>query len=149
MTDAGNGFPLEAGGGREQRPRGGKDDALETAVPETGEQVAIENSGGTAAAGGPGVHILLLAVIEQKAAVLEPLPHVDAVPHKELPDDIVAQSPQVAGEDQVVIRGLCSRVPEEGSQGVVGRRGRSQGCTMWKMFSVKFNAYSSPEARRF
>ena len=27
--------------------------------------------------------------------------------------------------------------------------GRSQGCTMWKMFSVKFNAYSSPEARRF
>ena len=95
------------------------------------------------------MHILGLAVVEQQSAVLEVLPHIDAVPGEEVPDDGVAQFPQVAGDDQIVVFGCCLRVPEKGRQGVVGGGGRSQGCTMWKMFSVKFNAYSSPEARRF
>ena len=149
MADAGDGLPLEAGCGGQQRPGGGEDDALPPPGPQAGEQVAVEHRGGAAAAGGSGVHILGLAVVEQQSAVLEILPQVDAVPGEEVPDDGVAQLPQVAGDHQVVVLGLRPGVPEEGRQGVVGGGGRSQGCTMWKMFSVKFNAYSSPEARRF
>ena len=149
MADAGNGLPLKAGGGGQQRSGGGEDDALPTPGPQAGEQVAVEHRGGAAAAGGPSVHILGLAVVEQQTAVLKVFAQVDAVPGEKVPDDGVAQLPQVAGDHQVVVPGFRPGVPEEGGEGIVGGRGRSQGCTMWKMFSVKFNAYSSPEARRF
>ena len=149
MADAGDGLPLKAGGGRQQRPGGGEDDALPPPGPQAGEQVAVEHRGGAAAAGGPSVHILGLAVVEQQTAVLKVFAQVDAVPGEKVPDDGVTQLPQVAGDDQIVVLGLGPRVPEEGSQTIISCRGRSQGCTMWKMFSVKFNAYSSPEARRF
>ena len=95
------------------------------------------------------MHVLPVAVVEQQAAVLKALPQLHAVPGEEVPDDGVAQLAQVAGDNEVVVPGGGLRVPEEGGQGVIGGGGRSQGCTMWKMFSVKFNAYSSPEARRF
>ena len=95
------------------------------------------------------MHVLVLPVVEQHAAVLEILPQIDAVLFEKVPDDGVAQLSQVAGDDEVVVRRLRAGLPEEGGEGIIGRRGRSQGCTMWKMFSVKFNAYSSPEARRF
>ena len=149
VADAGDGLPLEAGGGGQQRPGGGEDDALPPPGPQAGEQVAVEHRGGAAAAGGDGVHVLGLAVVEQQAAVLEVLPQVHAVPGEEIPDDGVAQLPQVAGDDEAVVLRRCPGVPEKGGEGIVGGGGRSQGCTMWKMFSVKFNAYSSPEARRF
>ena len=149
MADAGDGLPLKAGGGRQQRPGGGEDDALPPPGPQAGEQVAVEHRGGAAAAGGACVHVLPLPVVQQQSAVLEVLPHIDAVPGEEVPDDGMAQLPQVSGDDQIVVLGPGAGVPEEGGQSVVSCRGRSQGCTMWKMFSVKFNAYSSPEARRF
>ena len=149
VADAGNGFPLKAGGGGQQRPGGSKEDAPPFSGPQAGEEVAVEHRGGAAAAGGSGVHVLGLAVVEQQSAVLEVLPQVDAVPGEEVPDDGVAQLPQVAGDDEAVVLRRCPGVPEKGGEGIVGGGGRSQGCTMWKMFSVKFNAYSSPEARRF
>ena len=149
VADAGDGLALKAGRGREQRPRGGKDDALPLPRPQPGEEVAVEHRRRAAAAGGSGVHVLPVAVVEQQAAVLKALPQLHAVPGEEVPDDGVAQLAQVAGDNEVVVPGGGLRVPEEGGQGVIGGGGRSQGCTMWKMFSVKFNAYSSPEARRF
>ena len=149
MADAGNGLPLKAGGGGQQRSGGGEDDALPTPGPQAGEEVAVEHRGGAAAAGGSGVHILGLAVVEQQPAVLEVFAQVHAVPGEKVPDDGVAQLPQVAGDDEAVVLRRCPGVPEKGGEGIVGGGGRSQGCTMWKMFSVKFNAYSSPEARRF
>ena len=125
MADAGDGLPLKAGGGRQQRPGGGEDDALPPPGPQAGEEVAVEHRGGAAAAGGSGVHVLGLAVVEQQAAVLKILAQVHAVPGEEVPDDGVAQLPQVAGDHQVVVPGLRLRVPEEGGQGVVGGGGRS------------------------
>ena len=69
------------------------------------------------------MHILGLAVVEQQSAVLEILPQVYAVPGEKVPDDGVAQFPQVAGDDQIVVFGCCLRVPEKGRQGVVGGGG--------------------------
>ena len=114
MADAGNGLPLEAGGGGQQRPGGGEEDALPFSRPHPGEQIAVEHRGGAAAAGGAGVHVLGLAVVEQQAAVLEVLPQVHAVPGEEIPDDGVAQLPQVAGDDEVEVFRLRPGVPEEG-----------------------------------
>ena len=149
VADAGDRLPLKAGGGGQQRPGGGEDDALPPPGPQAGEEVAVEHRGGAAAAGGSGVHVLGLAVVEQQAAVLKVFTQIDAVPGEEVPYDGVAQLSQITGDDQVVVLGLGLRVPEKGGEGIVSGGGRSQGCTMWKMFSVKFNAYSSPEARRF
>ena len=114
VADAGDGLPLKAGGGGQQRSGGGEDDALPTPGPQAGEQVAVEHRGGAAAAGGSGVHILGLAVVEQQSAVLEILTQVDAVPGEKVPDDGVAQLPQVAGDDEVEVFRLRPGVPEEG-----------------------------------
>ena len=149
MADARDGFPLEAGGGGQQGAGGGEYHSLPAPGPHAGENVPVEDGGGAAAAGGPGVHVLVLPVVQQHAAVEVVAGEVQAVPAEEVQDDGVAQLSQVAGEDQVVVPGGGVGLPEQGGEGLVGRRGRSQGCTMWKMFSVKFNAYSSPEARRF
>lgn len=149
MADAGDGLSLTGGDGGEQRPGGGEEEPLPPARPHPGEQIAVEHRRRAAAAGGPGVHVLPLAVVEQQAAVVKVGAHVHAVPGEEVPDDGVAQLAQVPGDDQVEVPGAGAGVTEEGGEGVVGGGGRSQGCTMWKMFSVKFNAYSSPEARRF
>ena len=149
MADAGNGLPLEGRGGRQQGAGRGKDDLLPLPPAHLRQQIPVQHGGGAAAAGGTGVHVLLVPVVQKQAAVLEVLPQLNAVLGEKVPDDGVAQLAQVTGDDQVVVVGLCVGVPEEGGERIVGRRGRSQGCTMWKMFSVKFNAYSSPEARRF
>ena len=149
MTDAGDGFPLEAGGRGQQGTGGSEENAVPAAPAHLRQQVSAQHGGGPAAAGGACVHVLPLPVVQQQSAVLEVLPHIDAVPGEEVPDDGMAQLPQVSGDDQIVVLGPGAGVPEEGGQSVVSCRGRSQGCTMWKMFSVKFYAYSSPEARRF
>lgn len=149
MANAGNGLPLEAGGGGEQGPGRGEDNAFEAALPETGEKVAVEDACRAAAAAAACVHVLLFPVIEQKTAVLEILSRPKAALFQQVPEDGVAQGAQVPGEHQVVVGGGGLGVLKEGGEGVKGGGGRSQGCTMWKMFSVKFNAYSSPEARRF
>ena len=69
------------------------------------------------------MHVLPLAVVEQKAAVLEVSAHVNAVPGEEVPDDGVAQLAQVPGDDQVEVPGAGAGVTEEGGEGVVGGGG--------------------------
>ena len=114
MTDAGDGFPLEAGGGGQQGAGGGEEDAVPAAPAHLCQQVSVQHGGGAAAAGGACVHVLPLPVVQQQAAVLEVVSQVDAVPGEEVPDDGVAQLSQVSGDDQVVVLGLGPRVPEEG-----------------------------------
>ena len=149
MADAGDGLPLERGGGGEQGAGGRKKHPPPFPIPQARQHIAVQHGGGAAAAGGAGVHILALPVVQQQSAVLVALARVKAVLPEKIQHDVVAQFPQVTGENEVVILWSSLRVPEKGGEGVVGGGGRSQGCTMWKMFSVKFNAYSSPEARRF
>ena len=149
VADAWHRLPLERGGGGEQGPGGSEENPPPLARPQARQHIAVQHGGGAAAAGGAGVHVLLFPVVQQQAAVLVAVCQVDAVPPEKVPDDVVAQLAQVSGEDEVIVLRAGLRVPEKGGEGVVGGGGRSQGCTMWKMFSVKFNAYSSPEARRF
>lgn len=123
MADGGDGLPLARRGGGEQRPGGGEENGLPLALPHLAQEIAVEHGGRAAAAGGSGVHILVLPVIQQQAAVLELGAHVHTVPLEEVPDDGVAQLSQVTGEDQVEVRGLVPGVPKEGGKGVVGCRG--------------------------
>lgn len=148
MADAGDALPLKRAGGTEQRPGGREYDPLPPPLPQTAQQKAVQHRRRAAAAAAPGVHILCLPVIEQQPAV-RVVCQLHALPAEQLHHDVVAHRPQVAGEDQVIVPGCGVRLPEQRLQRVAGGGGRSQGCTMWKMFSVKFNAYSSPEARRF
>ena len=113
------------------------------------QQIAGEDCGGTAAAGAAAVDILLFRVEDHHTAVIVVGTQVHAVPGEQVDQQFLAQNTQIPGDDQVVIVRTVACVPEVGRQSVIGGGGRSQGCTMWKMFSVKFNAYSSPEARRF
>ena len=69
------------------------------------------------------MHILSVPVVEQQPAVLEIVPQLHAVPGEEVPDDAVAQLPQVAGDDEIVVPGAGFGVPEEGGEGVVGGGG--------------------------
>ena len=149
MADAGDGLPLKAGGGGEQCPGGGEEHLPPLPLPEPRQDIAVQHRRRAAAAAASRMHVLSLPVIEQEAAVLVVPGEVQPVPPEEVQHDAVAQGSQVPGEDQVIVPGGGAAVSEESGEGVVGGGGRSQGCTMWKMFSVKFNAYSSPEARRF
>ena len=149
MTDAGDAFSLEGGGGREQRAGGGEDDAVPFPLAHAPQQISVENGRAAAAAGGSAVHILLLEVIEKKPTVRIALAERHAVAREEVLDNVVPELAQIAGDDQVIILRLRLRIAKQRAERIVGGGGRSQGCTMWKMFSVKFNAYSSPEARRF
>ena len=123
MADAGNGFPLKAGGGGEQRPGGGEQDAAPAALLQAGEQIPAEYRRGAAAAGAAGVHILPLPVVEQQPAVLIVSGHVHAVPPEQVDHDLVAQFSQVPGENGVVIRRAGLGVGEEGPEGIVGGGG--------------------------
>ena len=86
MADGGDGLPLARRGGGEQRPGGGEENGLPLALPHLAQEIAVEHGGRAAAAGGSGVHILVLPVIQQQAAVLELGAHVHTVPLEEVPD---------------------------------------------------------------
>ena len=116
MADGGDGLSLKAGGRGQQGPGGGEDNFLPLPLPHPGEEIAVQYRGGAAAAGAAGVHVLLLPVVEEEAAVLEVFPHVNAVPGEEVPDDGVAQLPQVSGGHQVIVLGLGFGILEEGGE---------------------------------
>lgn len=148
MADGRDALPLERGGGGEQGAGAAEEQAPPAALLHTVEQKAGEHRGGAAAARAAAVDVLRLGV-EDEAATVVVVGQIHAVLLEEVQDDLSAQAAQIAGDDQIIKRRRAAGVGEVGGQALVGRRGRSQGCTMWKMFSVKFNAYSSPEARRF
>lgn len=132
---------MEGSGGAEQ-------DVLPTAPFHLMEQIAGEHGGAAAAARPAAVDVLLLQIEDETAAV-GVVGHLEALLAQQLQQQLAAQLAQITGDNQVVAAGGAAGVFEVGGNGIRRRRGRSQGCTMWKMFSVKFNAYSSPEARRF
>lgn len=63
--------------------------------------------------------ILLLPVEQQQAAVVV-VGQLHAVLGEEIGDDLVAQLPQVAGDDEVVVVGGEAGVLKMGFQGVIG-----------------------------
>lgn len=148
MADAGDALALLGGGGGEQGAGAAEKKVFPPALGHPVQQVAGQHHGGAAAARAAAVDVLPLQIEDHGAAVVQ-IFQVHAVPVEEVQYDLLSQLAQIAGDDEIVIGWLPARVGEVGAEGVVGRWGRSQGCTMWKMFSVKFNAYSSPEARRF
>ena len=57
------------------------------------------------AAAAAHVHILPLQIVEQQPAVLVVLRHVHAVARKEVRDDLVPELAEIAGDDEIVVRG--------------------------------------------
>ena len=131
-----------------ERPGGAKEDVAPPPLPHAVEQIPGEHRGTAAAARPAAVDVLALGVKNHGAAV-GVVAQLDPVPAQQLQQQLAAQQPQIPGYNQVIVAGGPAGVLQMGGNGVVCGGGRSQGCTMWKMFSVKFNAYSSPEARRF
>jgi len=123
VADAGDGFPLEAGGGGQQRPGGGEYHPLPFAAPHPGEEIAVEDGGGAAAAGAPGVHILALPVVEEHPAVHIVAGEVQPVPAEEVQDHGVAQLAKVAGDYKVVVPRRGVGLVKKGGEGFVGGGG--------------------------
>lgn len=69
--------------------------------------------------------VLLLPVEQQQAAVVV-VGQLYAVLGEEVGDDLVAQLPQIAGDDEVVVVGGESGILKVGFQGVIGGGGRGQ-----------------------
>ena len=72
------------------------------------------------------MHILLLPVIEQQAAVGVAPAQVDSVLPKKIGNDVPAQLPQIPGEDQVIVLGGGVGLPKHRREGVIGRRRHSR-----------------------
>ena len=51
------------------------------------------------------MHILPLQIVEQQPAVLVVLRHVHAVARKEVRDNLVPEPAEIAGDDEIVVRG--------------------------------------------
>ena len=64
------------------------------------------------------MHVLLIQVVQQHAAVLIVPGQVHALPAQQIRDDGMAQDPQVAGDDQVIVPGAGFRLPEQGGHAV-------------------------------
>lgn len=85
------------------------------------EQVSGEHRGGTATAGRPAVNVLSLQVKEHHAAVTVVPPQINAVGGEQVDDDLHAQFPQVAGNDQVIEGGGTVGILKVLGDGVIGR----------------------------
>ena len=133
MADAGDGFPLKTGDGREQCAGGRKESSLPFFLSEFREKVSVENGGAAAAAGGTGVHILLLQIVKQQTAVLIDVTHVDSVPGEQFFRNGVSQFAKISGEDQIIVPGRGSGVFEICRDGFMSGRGKSQGYTIKKI----------------
>ena len=105
MAHARDALALHGGGRREQRARRREDDPVPLALAHPAQKVAVEHGGGAAAAAAAHVHILPLQIVEQQPAVLVVLRHVHAVARKEVRDDLVPEPAEIAGDDEIVVRG--------------------------------------------
>ena len=123
MTDCGDGLPLLGGGGGEQRAGAAEEDIFPAALPHSVEQQPGEHHRRAPAPGSPTVYVLLLQIVNEHTAVSQ-ISQVHAVLVEEIKDDFPAQLAQVAGDNQVVIRGLAAGVLKVGLYGGVGGGGR-------------------------
>ena len=127
MGDAGDGFALLAAGHAHQRARGHKDDALEIALLEGGQKAGAQHRGAASAAAASGMRILPLAVVNHQAAIaMEALVQRHALLAHKLQQQITPHLPQIAGDDEVVVRGLSMGIRQQGQQSVRRCRGRCQ-----------------------
>ena len=136
MADAGNGFSLKTGDGREQCSGRCKENPIPRFLSKLREKISVENGGAAAAAGSAGMHILLLQIIEEQTAVLIGVTQVDSVPREQLFRNGVSQFSEISGEDQIIVPGRGPGVLEIGGDGFISGRGTSQGCTIKKFQAV-------------
>ena len=133
MADAGNGFSLKTGDGREQCSGRCKENPIPRFLSKLREKISVENGGAAAAAGSAGMHILLLQIIEEQTAVLIGVTQVDSVPREQLFRNGVSQFSEISGEDQIIVPGRGPGVLEIGGDGFISGRGACQGCTIKKI----------------
>lgn len=119
MADAGDTLPLLGGSGGEKGSGAAEQNALPTAAGHSVEEHPGQHHGGTAAARAAAVDILPLQVVDQGAAVSQVF-QVHPVPVEPVGHNVPAKLAQIAGDDQVVVRGLAARVLEVGSDCGVG-----------------------------
>lgn len=68
------------------------------------------------------VDVLGLGVVDEHAAVLQ-IFEFNAVPVEEIQQDLLAQAAQIAGDNQIIVRGPAACVPKMGLNGVIGGGG--------------------------
>ena len=113
MADGRDALPLERGGGGEQGAGAAEEQAPPAALLHTVEQKAGEHRGGAAAARAAAVDVLGLGVVDEHAAVLQ-IFEFNAVPVEEIQQNLLAQAAQIAGDNQIIVRGPAACVPKMG-----------------------------------
>ena len=119
MADGRDALPLERGGGGEQGAGAAEEQAPPAALLHTVEQKAGEHRGGAAAARAAAVDVLGLGVVDEHAAVLQ-IFEFNAVPVEEIQQNLLAQAAQIAGDNQIIVRGPAACVPKMGLNGIIG-----------------------------
>ena len=129
MRNPRDALSLLGGGGGEQGAGAAEEDAFPPAVPHAVEQQPAQHSSRAAAARAATVDVLAVQVVDQGAAVRQ-VGELKPLLVQQLRQKLVTQLAQIAGNHQIVVRGLAAGVPEVGQNGVGGGGGRSEISTM-------------------
>ena len=122
MADAGDGLPLKGGGGGVEGPGGAEKDVAPLALPQAGQQKGGQHAGAAAAAGAAAVDVLTAGVEDQQAAV-SVVGQRYPVPLRQPSQQVAAQPPQIAGDDQVIEVRAAAGVLHVSAYGVPGGGG--------------------------
>ena len=114
MADAGDGFALKTGSGGEQGAGRCEENLCPFSGSHAGQEIAVQNGGAAAAPGGTAVHILPREIVEEHSAVQISLPQPNAVPGEEIGHDLMAQFSKIACQDQIIVTGGGTGIPEKG-----------------------------------
>ena len=105
MRDAGDALALLRGCGGHQCAGADEEHLFELPGGKLPQDDRAQHRGGAPAAGTAGVDVLRLAFVDHQAAIVVNFPDVDAVLFQNLVHQLAADRAEVAGEDQVVVRG--------------------------------------------
>ena len=103
-------------------PGGAEEDIFPAPLPQARQQEARQHAGTAAAAGAAAVYVLTVGVEDQQAAV-GVVGQLYPVPLCQLAQQVAAQPPQVAGDDQVIEVRAAAGVLQVGAYGVPGGGG--------------------------
>ena len=103
MTHPRNGQPLLDRGWGEQRPCSAEEDPLSLPCRQLSQQVPAQGNGTAAAAGAPGMDILLGVIKDHAAAVCDLPAQGKVFPPGHLQKQLFAVLSQVTGDDEVVV----------------------------------------------
>ena len=123
MADPGDGKSLLGGGGGEQGTGAAEENLLQLAPAQLPQKVAAQGDGAAPAAGAACVDILYRVVKNQISAVGELPAEFQSVPLGKLHEKLLAQLPQIAGDDHIIILHRGAKILKMGADGCVGRRG--------------------------